>query len=312
MKNIVFLDRDTFPKRINIPKPKFKNNWKNYSFTENTKIIRRIKDAHIIVTNKTKLDQLTLKHAKNLELIAITATGTNIIDLNYCKENMIKVCNLKNYASVSVAEHVFTLILILYKQIKGLEKDIKKNIWQKKRVFALLDRQISDLHGKNIGIIGKGSIGRQVSKIAKAFNMNVNFFSARDINNTKFKKFLTKNDIITIHCPLEKSTSNLITIRELRLMRKSSIIINTARGGIINEKDLVAAISKKMIAGAGIDVATTEPPKKNHPYYSINNKTNFIWTPHTAWASDETLNRAVKQLIDNINSFYLNRPKNLV
>ena len=146
MKNIVFLDRDTFPKRISIPRPNFKNSWKDYSFTRKKDIISRIKKAHIIVTNKTQLESSTLKYANNLELIAITATGTNIIDLDYCKDKKINVCNLRDYASISVAEHVFALILSLSKQIKGLEKDIKSNIWQKRKVFALLNRKISDCY----------------------------------------------------------------------------------------------------------------------------------------------------------------------
>ncbi len=312
MKNIVFLDRDTFPKKISIPKLNFKNSWKNYPFTKKKEIISRIKNAHIIVTNKTQLEGSTLKYANNLELIAITATGTNIIDLDYCKDNKISVCNLRDYASISVAEHVFALILSLSKQIKGLEKDIKTNIWQKRKVFALLNRQISDLNGKNLGIIGKGSIGKKVKKIASSFNMHVQFFSVRKFDKAQFKKFLSKNDIITIHCPLNKNTLNLIRTKELMIMKKNSIIINTARGGIINEIDLVKAIQKKTIAGAGIDVATTEPPKKNHPFYKIINKENFLWTPHTAWGSERTLNLAIKQLINNINSYYMNKPKNLV
>jgi glycerate dehydrogenase len=312
MKKIVFLDRSTFPKRILIPKLKFKNKWKNYAFTEQNQIVKRIRDANVIVTNKTKLTQNELKEARFLELIAITATGTNIIDINFCRKNNIKLCNLQNYASTSVAEHVFTLALNLIKQIKGLENDINTEIWQRKKVFALLDRSIEDLNGKTIGIIGKGAIGKQVAKISKAFNMKVNFFSVRGYKRSNFKKFLSNCDILTIHCPLENNTINLISTNELKLMKKSSIIINTARGGIINEKDLVNALRKKLIAGAGIDVATTEPPKKNHPYYSIIDNSNFIWTPHTAWASNATLNNAVHQLIDNINSFYRNRPKNLV
>ena len=310
MKEIVFLDSDTFPKRIEFPKLKFKNKWKNYRFTEHSQVCERIKNAHIIVTNKTKLSKEVLEKSKYLELIAITATGTNIIDLNYCKKNKINVCNLRDYASVSVAEHVFTLILSLYKQIKGLEKDIQTNVWQKKKVFALLNRKISDLNNRKIGIIGKGSIGKQVKKLSKVFNMNVKFFSVKNYKKVEFKKFLSDCDILTIHCPLEKNTINLITLNELKMMKNSAILINTARGGIVNEKDLVTALNKNLIAGAGIDVASKEPPDKYHPFYKIINKPNFIWTPHTAWASDETLHAAVKQLIDNINSYYLKKPKN--
>ena len=312
MKTVVFLDRDTFPKKMLIPKLKFRHNWKNYRFTKADQVIQRIKNANIIVTNKTKLSASDLRTAKSLELIAITATGTNIVDLNFCKKNNIHLCNLRDYASISVAEHVFAITLNLIKQIKGLEKDIKTDIWQKRKVFALLNRSIGDLNGKTIGIIGKGAIGNQVNEISKAFKMKVNFFSARDFKRSDFKNFLSRCDILTIHCPLEKNTLNLITIKELRLMKKTSILINTARGGIVNEHDLVTAIKQNIIAGAGIDVATTEPPKKSHPYYNIIDKPNFIWTPHTAWASNTTLNNAVNQLIDNINSFYRNQPKNLV
>mgnify|MGYP006082888481 CR=1 FL=1 len=312
MKKIVFLDRDTFPKRLRLKKPDFKHSWKNYSTTNKKDIPKRIKNANIIVVNKVILTRKDLKIAKNLELIALSATGTNIIDLDYCRKNNIKVCNLRNYASDAVAEHVFTLMLNLVKQIKGLEKDVAGDVWQKKKVFALLNRKIFNLNNKKLGIIGKGSIGLKVSKIAKAFNMEVSFISARKLKNNELEKFLSKQDVVSLHCPLEKNTKNLIGLKELNSMKNSAIIINTARGGIINEDSLVKAIKSKIIAGAGIDVSTTEPPRKNHPYYKINKKTNFIWTPHTAWAADETLTFALEQLIENINSNYFGKAKNLV
>ena len=244
MKTVVFLDRDTFPKNILIPKLKFEHNWKNFKFTNPGQVTQRIKNANIIVTNKTNLSASDLRAAKSLELIAITATGTNIVDLNYCRKNNIYLCNLRNYASISVAEHVFAITLNLIKQIKGLEKDIKTDIWQKRKVFALLNRTIGDLNGKTIGIIGRGAIGNQVREISKAFDMKASFFSARNFKRSDFKNFLSKCDILTIHCPLEKNTLNLITIKELKLMKKTSILINTARGGIVNEQDLVTAIKK--------------------------------------------------------------------
>jgi glycerate dehydrogenase len=311
-KNIVFLDRSTFPKDISFPKIKFPYNWKNYEFTKKSDVSKRIKEANIIITNKIELNRLNLCTAKNLELIAITATGTNIIDLAYCRENNISVCNLRDYASISVAEHVLTLILALSKNIKGLEKDIDKKLWQKRKVFALLSREINDLHGKTLGVIGKGSIGMKVGRIAKAFGMNISYFSVRNYKRTHFLKFLSFIDYLSIHCPLNEKTKNLITIKELKKMKKNLILINTARGGIVNEIDLTKALKQKIIAGAGIDVATSEPPKKSHPYYSIINNSNFIWTPHTAWASNETLQEAINQLIKNINSFYKGRKRNIV
>ena len=311
-KNIVFLDSSTFPSNILFPKLSFNHTWKNYKFTKKTEVKERINKANIVVTNKIELNKSSLKSAKDLELIAITATGTNIIDLDYCKAHNISVCNLRNYASVSVAEHVLTLMLTLSKNIKGLERDINKKIWQKRKVFALLSREINDLNGKTLGIIGKGSIGIKVGKLAKAFGMKVKFFSVRKYKGIEFKKFVSSLDYISIHCPLNHATQNLITMNELKLMKKNLILINTARGGIVNEVDLTKALKRKIIAGAGIDVTTVEPPNPSHAYYSILNKSNFIWTPHTAWASQETLQGAINQLIENINSFYKGKKRNIV
>ena len=311
-KSIVFLDSSTFPSNILFPKLNFNHTWKNYKFTKKAEVKKRIKKANIVVTNKIKLNKSNLKSAKALELIAITATGTNIIDLDYCKANNISVCNLRNYASVSVAEHVLTLMLALSKNIKGLEKDINSKIWQKRKVFALLSREINDLNGKTLGIIGKGSIGLKVGKLAKAFGMKIKFFSVRKYKKTEFKKFISVLDYVSINCPLNRNTENLITIKELKLMKKNLILINTARGGIVNEVDLAKALKRKIIAGAGIDVTTNEPPNPSHAYYSILNKSNFIWTPHTAWASQETLQDAINQLIENINSFYAGKKRNII
>ena len=311
-KSIVFLDSSTFPSNILFPKLSFNHTWKNYKFTKKAEVKERINKANIVVTNKIELNKSNLKSAKDLELIAITATGTNIIDLDYCKARDISVCNLRNYASVSVAEHVLTLMLTLSKNIKGLERDINKKIWQKRKIFALLSREINDLNGKTLGIIGKGSIGIKVGKLAKAFGMKVKFFSVRKSKGIEFKKFVSSLDYISIHCPLNRNTENLITIKELKLMKHNLILINTARGGIVNEVDLTKALKRKIIAGAGIDVTTTEPPNPSHAYYSILNKSNFIWTPHTAWASQETLQGAINQLIENINSFYSGKKRNIV
>lgn len=312
MKNIVFLDKSTFPKKIKFPKFNFKNKFKGYSFTENSQITSRIKSAHVIITNKIKLSAKELAKATNLELIAITATGTNIIDLEYCRKNKIIVCNLRNYASIAVAEHVLALILNLTKKIKGLEKDISDYLWQDKKVFALLSHEISELKGKTLGIIGRGSIGNRVAKIAKVFEINILYLSVQERKESSLHEFLKKIDILTIHCPLTEETKNLIRLKELKIMKNTAIVINTARGGIVNEVDLVEAIKKNNIGGAGIDVSTKEPPNKNHPYYSILNYPNFIWTPHTAWASNETLQYAIIQLVNNVNSFYAGKPKNIV
>jgi len=311
-KYIVFLDSSTFPNHLKFSKVKFPHTWKNYKTTSPEEVINRIKDAHTIVNNKVDLGPNELVHAKKLELIALTATGTNIIDLEYCHKNNIKVCNLRNYASITVAEHAFALMLVIMRQIKGLEEDIGSGLWQKQKIFTMVNRRVFNLYNKKIGIIGKGSIGKQVAKLARAFSMEVEFISAQNLKKPQLHKFLKKQDIITLHCPLNKNTKDLISSKELTIMKKSAVIINTARGGIINELALVNAIKKKIIAGAGIDVTTAEPPKKNHPYYRIIKHSNFVWTPHTAWASEEALQASMDQLILNINEFYLGKPRNLV
>ena len=311
-KNIVFLDSSTFPNHLKFNKIKFSHTWKNHKTTAPSEVINRIKQAHIIVNNKVDLGPKELIHAKKLELIALTATGTNIIDLEYCHKNNIRVCNLRNYASTTVAEHAFALMLVILRQIKGLEEDIASGLWQKQKIFTMVNRRVFNLHDKHLGIIGKGSIGKQVAKLARAFNMKVEFISARNLKRSQLHKFLKKQDIISLHCPLNKNTKDLITAKELNRMKNSSVIINTARGGIINELDLVTALKKKVIAGAGIDVTTAEPPKKNHPFYQIIKHSNFVWTPHTAWASEEALKASMDQLILNINEFYLGKPRNLV
>ena len=203
-------------------------------------------------------------------------------------------------------------MLVIMRQIKGLEEDIGSGLWQKQKIFTMVNRRVFNLYNKKIGIIGKGSIGKQVAKLARAFSMQVEFISAQNLKKTRLHKFLKKQDIITLHCPLNKNTKDLIASKELTIMKKSAVIINTARGGIINELALVNAIKKKTIAGAGIDVTTAEPPKKNHPYYQIIKNSNFVWTPHTAWASEEALQASMDQLILNINEFYLGKPRNLV
>ena len=176
-KNIVFLDSSTFPNHLKFNKIKFSHTWKNHKTTAPSELINRIKQAHIIVNNKVDLGPKELIHAKKLELIALTATGTNIIDLEYCHKNNIRVCNLRNYASTTVAEHAFALMLVILRQIKGLEEDIASGLWQKQKIFTMVNRRVFNLHDKHLGIIGKGSIGKQVAKLARAFNMKVEFIS---------------------------------------------------------------------------------------------------------------------------------------
>lgn len=305
--NIVFLDRATFGNDCKIKKPNFPHNWIEHQLTKKSQVFNRVKDADIIITNKVILKNEFLKKLKKLKFIAIPSTGTNIIDLMYCKKLGIKVSNIRNYANDSVAEHVFGLIIYLTKKIGLVNDDIKKGKWQKRKTFGAFLRTIPILKGKKIGIIGKGSTGKALAKISRGFGMKVTFFSARKFKEIEFIKFLSCQDIVSIHCPLADNTKNLITMKHIKKMKKNIILINSARGSIINEKDLVTAIQNNLIGGAGVDVVSKEPPPANHPYFKIISKPNFILTPHTAFATTESLQLGMDMTIENINCFYKGR-----
>ncbi len=305
---IVFLDRVTFGNNCKIKKPDFPHEWIEYQLTKESQTLSRIIDADIIISNKVKLKNEHLKKLKNLKFISIPSTGVNILDLNFCKELGVQVSNIRDYASESVGEHAMGLIIYLTKKIGLVNLDIKKGKWNKFHTFGAFLRPITTLKGKKIGIIGKGSTGKALGKIVKGFGMITTFFSVRNYNQSDFISFLKEQDIISIHCPLNKNTENLITIKHLKKLKKDVIIINSARGGIINENDLVKSIQNNMIGGAGVDVISKEPPNKNHPYFKIISKPNFILTPHTAFASTESLQIGMDMTIENINAFYHGKP----
>ena len=305
--NIVFLDRATFGNDCKIKKPNFPHNWIEYQLTKKSQVFNRVKDADIVITNKVVLKNEYLKKLKKLKFISIPSTGTNIIDLMYCKKLGIKVSNIRNYANDSVAEHVLGLIIYLTKKIGLVNDDIKKGKWLKRKTFGAFLRTIPILKGKKIGIIGKGSTGKALAKISRGFGMKVTFFSARKFKEIEFIKFLSCQDIVSIHCPLADNTRNLITMKHIKKMKKNIILINSARGSIINEKDLVTAIQNNLIGGAGVDVVSKEPPPANHPYFKIISKPNFILTPHTAFATTESLQLGMDMTIENINCFYKGR-----
>jgi len=304
---IVFLDRATFGNDCKIKKPTFPHVWTEYQLTKKNQTFNRVKDADIIISNKVLLKNYDLKRLKNLKFISIPSTGTNIIDLEYCKKLGIKVSNIRKYASESVAEHVLGLIIYLTKKIGLVNSDIKKGKWQKFVTFGAFLRPIATLKNKKIGIIGKGSTGKAVARISRGFGMQVSFFSVRNYKDIDFISFLNKQDIVSIHCPLTQNTKDLIKMKHIKKMKKNVILINSARGGIINEEDLVKSIQKNIIGGAGVDVISQEPPPKNHPYFKIISKPNFILTPHTAFATSESLQIGMDMTIENIEGFFKGR-----
>jgi len=276
---------------------------------------RAIRNADVVVTNKIRLDRDTLLAAKRLKLVCIAATGTNNIDLDTARERNITVCNIRAYATASVVEHVFTLILNLVRNFEKYRIAVNHGAWQAADEFCLLDYPIRELGGQTLGIIGYGELGKAVATTAKVFGMQI-LVAQRpgtplDPGRVPLERLLAEAAIVSVHCPLTETTRNLIDRRELALMREDAILINTARGGIINEVALAEALRSGRIAGAGIDVLSEEPPVNGNPLLDPS-LPNLIVTPHIAWAGINARQNLVNEIARNIQAFMAGTPRNVV
>lgn len=314
MERIVFLDRDSV--QANIRRPDFLHEWQDHAVTSSAEVTDRLKEATIAISNKVPLMAKNLAPLKNLKMIAVCATGTNNVDLEYCRSHNITVSNIRNYAVHAVPEHVFALILALRRNLPGYREDVYKGLWQQADQFCLYTRPILDLHGSTLGVIGQGALGKAVAKLGEAFGMSVlmaEHKAATSVRNgrTAFDETLAESEVITLHCPLTAETHHLIGAPELAKMRRHALLINTARGGLVDEVALAAALRNNIIGGAGFDVLTTEPPREGNPLLDLR-LPNFILTPHVAWASGNAMQLMANQLIDNIEAFVRGKPQNRV
>ena len=279
-----------------------------YENTQPNKVKERVAQAEIIITNKVVLDSEIILEAKKLKLICISATGMNNVDLHAAEEHSIKVCNVTGYATSSVVQHVFMLITALNTNLNRYQAAIKQHRWSESDFFCLLDYPVSDLSTQTLGIIGYGELGKGVAKVAREFGMKVviaeSFEKSHDLidHRMPLNELLHKSDIVSLHCPLTEKTNNMITRVELAQMKPTALLINTARGGIVNEADLLVALKSKQIAGAGLDVLEHEPPSKDHPLIN-SHLDNLIITPHIAWASQKSRQRLIDGVIQNIEEF---------
>lgn len=267
--------------------------------------LQRVKNADIIITNKVVIGKNEITEAKNLKLICVAATGYNNIDIAQANKHNIIVTNVKGYSTESVAQQVFAYILAFYNSIFEYHSTIKSNKWQVSPTFTLLSHEIIELSGKTMGIIGYGAIGQRVAQIARAFGMNILIAKIPgriydDSIHCDMDFVLTNSDIISIHVPLTQNTENIIAKNELKLMKKTAILVNYARGGIVNEYDLFEALKTQKIKGAIVDVLTNEPPTENNILFDA---PNIFITPHTAWTSFEARKRLLKGISDNIQTF---------
>ncbi len=315
---IVFLDRNTIAPEIAVRRPAFAHDWRDYGQTRPSEVVERAAVATILVNNKVPLSADTLTRLPRLKLIAVAATGTDCIDKAYCAAHGIVVSNIRDYATSTVPEHTFALILALKRSLVGYRSDVIAGAWQRSGQFCFFSHPITGLAGNVLGIIGEGSIGQSVADIGKAFGMKPLFAAHKGVSGlgplyTPFDEVIETADVITLHCPLLPQTKDTLAMPEFRRMKRTAIVVNTARGGLVNEADLAAALREGLIAGAGFDVVTPpEPPDDGNPLLGLLDLPNFILTPHVAWASREAQQALADQLIDNIEAFVAGRPRNIV
>ncbi len=314
---IVFLDRATLSPTTRLRNPAFAHQWVLHERTSPQQRAARIADAEIVVTNKVALDADTLDAAPRLRLIAVAATGTDLVDLAACRARGIAVCNVREYAVHTVPEHTFALIFALRRSITAYRDAVRRGRWQEAGQFCFFDHPIRDLAGSTLGVIGDGVLGRAVADMGRAFGMRVRMsaFKGRQGQGalyTPFEQVLAESDVLTLHCPLRPQTRHMIGAAEFAAMARRPLLINTARGGLVDEASVGPALAAGQIAGAAFDVTSVEPPPADHPFMRLLDRPDFILTPHVAWASDEAMQSLADQLIDNIEAFERGEPRHLV
>jgi glycerate dehydrogenase len=311
---VVFLDRASI--EANVRRPRAATDYIEYPGSQGEEVLKRLKGATVAITNKVPLREALLRELPDLKLIAVAATGYDVVDVGHCREHGVAVANIRNYAVHTVPEHAFALILALRRNLIAYRDDVARGAWNRCEQFCFFDHPIRDLHGAQLGIIGEGVLGRAVAAIGAAFGMHAVFRDhpdrvGEDLEYQALPRLLAESDVLSLHCPLLPSTRNLIGAGELRAMKPTALLINTARGGLVDERALVRALQEGWIAGAGIDVLTTEPPREGNPLLELH-LPNLIVTPHVAWASLGAMQFLADQLIDNIDAWSRGTPQNLV
>ncbi|KIA81716.1 D-2-hydroxyacid dehydrogenase [Chromobacterium amazonense] len=310
--NVVFLDRDSLP--VPVPVFSFPAHYREYPATSLEQIVDHAIEADIVISNKVRLSRETIARLPNLKLIAIAATGYNHVDLDACRERGVAVCNIRHYGDHTVAEHALTLMLALMKNLPAYQRDVAAGVWSQAKQFCHFGAPIREMRGAVLGIVGSGGIGGELAGMARAFGMEVLFAERKGAAQARegrvlFHELLACADVISLHCPLTDETRGMIAQPELMAMKPGAILINTARGGLVDEADLVAALKYGQLGGAGFDVLSVEPPAPDNPLLKAR-LPNLIVTPHVGWASGEAMRRLAAQLADNIEAFVRGEPAN--
>ncbi len=284
-----------------------------YDYTKYNQIAERIKDAEIILCNKSIMNRMTLKDAKNVKYIGLFATGYNNVDIEYTNERNITVCNAGSYSTNAVAQHVFALILEHYNKVGEYNKFVKDGGWIHSEKFSPF-KPMKEMDGRTLGIVGYGSIGKKVAKIAQAFDMKVLAYNRspkkdESVRFVEMDELLEKSDIVSIHCPLNRDSEKMCNKDFFSKMKDGALFINTSRGGVVDEQALIDAVKSKKISGAGLDVVAVEPMEKHEEILDID---NIIITPHSAWAPVETRTRLVEIVKNNIKKWVAGAPVNVI
>lgn len=315
--NIVFLDRSTFA-----PEARFSTEalgdcrWRDYPVTGPEEVVARARDAEVLLSNKVRVTAQHMAQLPRLKFIAATATGVDHIDLEAARARGLAVANVRGYAVHTVPEHVFALMLALRRSLIGYRADLRAGRWSRSDVYCLLTQPLRDLAGSTLGIVGGGSLGSAVARLGKAFGMRVLQAERRGATGARpgyapFEQVLAESDALTLHVPLTPETRHLIGAAELARMKPGAILINTARGALVDPQALLTALRNGQLAGAGIDVLEVEPPPADHPLLTAD-LPNLIVTPHIAWASLEAQQRLADEVMANIAAFLRGESRNRV
>lgn len=315
---VVILDSMTLGKDINIGQLEEFGEVEIYEISSEEEACERVSEADIVIANKAPLNKRVLECAKNLKMIAITATGYNNVDIEYAKLRGIRVANVAGYSTASVVQHTFALMFSVLEKLSYYDNYVKSGEYCNSPMFTNFDRVFVELAGKTWGIIGLGEIGRGVAKVAESFGCRVIYYSAsgRDYEvpykRVSFDEILAESDILSVHAPLNEKTKNLMDYSAFSKMKKDAIFVNVGRGPIVNEDDLVRALEENLIGGAGLDVICVEPMPKDCPLLRIKDSTKLIVTPHIAWATHEARERLIGEVYKNIKAFLNNEERNVV
>ncbi len=315
LPKVAFLDRSTFSDSIAFPVARLAAEWQEHARTTPDEVLIHAAKATVIVTNKVKLPAVLLEKLPQLKLVAAAATGVDHVDLDAARRLGIGVCNVRDYATHSVPEHVFAVLLALRRNLIAYSAAATNGAWARAGNFCLHNWPIEDLAGSTLGIIGGGTLGQTVAKLGTAFGMHVLLAEQRGAplrpGRVAFEQVLAEADVLSLHVPLTPATRHLIGATELASMKTSAILINSARGGVVDELALVTALRAGQLAGAALDVLTAEPPPADHPLLSAN-LPNLLVTPHIAWASRQAQQQLADEVVENIAAFLRGERRNRV